>query len=181
MFVLYKVGNGEFRCCSLSVLKFLVVTAHGYRQPLLDCCCSWYAIYTKSHSMPIKFLLCCQRILDYFLSVRSLCVLQCSYQFPSLCSLSQSKQIQLLKPFSTRHIFLNLIPFFLLSFWHSLIHTFQKRGGPKWNKKYCILLPGAEEGRIAPIADPRMKLVLFNAWLQTLMLLHSCHLAGYSS
>lgn len=179
--MLYKVGNREFWCCSLSVRKFPVVTAHSYRQPLLDFCCSWYAIYTKSHSMPIKFLLCCQQMLDHFPSVRSLCVLQGSYQFPSLCSLSQSKQIQLLKPFSTHHIFLSLIPFFLLSFWHSLIHTFQKIWGPKWNTIYRIFLPGAEEGRIAPIADPKMKLVLFNAWLQTLMLLHSCHLAGYSS
>lgn len=58
---------------------------------------------------------------------------------PSFYSLSWSKQIQLLKCFSTGHWshFLKLLLFFLLPSLHSLMHIFQKNMDPKL--KYSML------------------------------------------
>lgn len=42
--------------------KFPVVTAQSYRHPPFDCY-SCYAVYSKSHLMPIKFLLAVSKFL----------------------------------------------------------------------------------------------------------------------
>lgn len=145
--------------------KFPVVTAHSYRHPPFDCY-SWYAVYSKSHLMPIKFLLAVSKFLITF----------CLQEACMHCKALISSLLSICFPRVSKFSSLNLFPLIMFSkpvtilstLFLTLIRTFQKIRGPRWNTVCHMLHSDAKEGRIATIVCLRRKLVLL-VWLQTLM------------